>query len=95
MTISNTEKIDLLIPVVTSDGREISAVYMRRPKVIDQLTVSKRGLTAQEQEIELFANLTELTPATIQLLDMADYVELQEVYNGFLSSRKENSKKDS
>ena len=38
-----------------------------------------------DSEIRMFANLCEVAPAVIEELDMADYMRLQRVYEGFLS----------
>ena len=43
-----------------------------------------RGSSA-DNEIRLFANLCEVSPGLIEELDMADYMRLQRVYEGFLS----------
>jgi hypothetical protein len=81
----NKEHIELDYPV-TVDGTKISALDMRRVKVKDQLIAEKGGGTDSEKEVSLFANLCEATPETIKELDVADYLKLQGVFNGFLSS---------
>jgi hypothetical protein len=58
---------------------------MRRPKVKDQLAVDKAEGGKAEKEVNLFANLCEVTPAVIGELDMLDHGSLQKVYTGFLS----------
>ena len=80
---------------VTVDGDKITALDMRRAKVRDQLIAEKSGDTESEQEVALFANLCEVTPETIKELDIADYVKLQEVYKGFLSSPRKSADKPS
>lgn len=78
----NVTKIELSFPV---DGG-ITELMIRRPKVRDMLVAEKLGNTDAEREIGMFANLCEVAPATIEGLDMADYIKLQKVYSGFLSS---------
>lgn len=60
-------------------------LHMRRPKVRDMLAAEKSKGTDAEKEIVLFANLCEVTPAEIEALDMVDYQQLQQAYQGFLS----------
>ena len=69
---------------VTVDGITHDTLTMRRPKVRDSRD-AQRGGTNADSEILLFANLCEVTPATIEDLDMADYIGMQKVYEGFLS----------
>jgi hypothetical protein len=64
------------------DGQEIKQLSMRRAKVRDQKIASQQGSSA-DQEIALFSNLCEVTPATIEELDMADYTNLQGLYQTF------------
>ncbi len=77
-------KIELTYPIEI-DGQTISELDIRRPKVRDMLAADAGGSDA-EKELRLFANLCEQTPAAIEQLDMADYLKLQETYQGFLSS---------
>ena len=76
--------ITLSFPVET-EGEKVTELKMRRPKVRDMLAADAGGSDAQK-ELRLFANLCEVTPKTIENLDMADYLKVQEVYSGFLSS---------
>ena len=88
------EKIDLDYPV-TVDGVEIKKLDMRRPKVRDQINADKPGGTDGEKEIRLFANLCEVTPETIEELDLYDYTKLQDEYSSFLSSAPKSAGKRS
>lgn len=64
----------------------ISTLKIRRPKVRDHLAADKvKNISDAEKEINLFANLCEVTPAEIEELDMVDYQQLQEAYKHFLS----------
>lgn len=78
------KKIKLQYPV-EADGQKIDELNMRRPKVRDMLNAETGG-TDGEKEMRLFANLCDVAPDTIEQLDMADYLAVQEVYTGFLSS---------
>ncbi|WP_321367920.1 phage tail assembly protein [uncultured Desulfuromusa sp.] len=79
---------------VTVDGEEITQLEMRRGKARDQVTAQKGCESNAEMEIKLFANLCEVQLEVIEELDMADYGEVQKVYSGFLSRRKEKSEKE-
>lgn len=76
--------IELKYPI-TLDGTEVCALYMRRPKVRDQIVSAKAGKTEEEKEIRLFANLCEVTPENIEDLDLADYKQLANAYIDFFA----------
>ncbi len=78
------QEIQLQYPV-SADGQTLTALKVRRPKVKDRLAAAKTGGDPATQEVRLFANLCEVSPATIEELDMADYTRLQEALQGFLS----------
>lgn len=78
------EKIELKYPI-TLDGAKLSVLNLRRPKVRDMLSVEKQCNNDAEKEINLFANLCEVTPESLHDLDMADYAKLQKAYQDFLS----------
>jgi hypothetical protein len=83
-----TTGVTLKYPV-KADGTELRVLQMRRPKVRDQLHAEKQGTataTSAEREIRLFANLCEVAPETLEDLDLADYRQLQETFQGFLST---------
>ena len=67
------------------DGLVIEKITMRRPLVRDRLVAEKTNGSEVEKEIRLIANLCEMAPQHIELLDLADYVKLQECLAGFLS----------
>jgi len=79
-----TESIELKHPI-TINGTEVSVLQLRRPKVRDMLTAEKGGGSDAEKEILMFANLCEITPDSIQCMDLADYGALQRTYKDFLS----------
>ncbi|WP_316347607.1 phage tail assembly protein [Desulfuromonas acetoxidans] len=84
------KKIILKYPV-TVDGQEHQAITIRRPRVKDQLAVTKMKASEAQQEVCLFANLTEVSPAVIEELDLIDYQSLQDTYRGFLTPDQETS----
>ena len=67
------------------DGAKVGVIQLRRPKVRDMLSVEKCVDNDAEKEIQLFANLSELSPDNLLELDMADYAKLQKAYQDFLS----------
>ncbi|SFD68527.1 Phage tail assembly chaperone protein, E, or 41 or 14 [Thiohalospira halophila DSM 15071] len=68
---------------ITVDGQQVTEIELRRPKVRDQLLAEKSGGGPGEQEVSIFSNLSGLPQEAIQDLDLADYLQLQEVYRGF------------
>ena len=78
------EKIALKHPV-THQGTEYTELSMRRAKARDSRDAQRGGGTAADSEFRMFANLCEVPPEVIEELDMADYAQLQGVYEGFLS----------
>ncbi|OOY34370.1 phage tail assembly protein [Solemya velum gill symbiont] len=67
------------------DGAKVGVIQLRRPKVRDMLSVEKSVDNDAEKEIQLFSNLSELSPDNLLELDMADYAKLQKAYQDFLS----------
>jgi hypothetical protein len=82
--MNTTDRIPLTYPI-EFDGLPIAEIALRRPTVGDHLTAQKAAGSDAEREIRLIANLAELPPAAIHLLDMADYTRVQAVLKGFLS----------
>ncbi|WP_421902173.1 phage tail assembly protein [Maridesulfovibrio sp.] len=70
---------------VESKGTEIKTLEMRRPKVRDQVASKKSSKSDEDIEVNLFANLCEVSPEIIMDLDMKDYKSLQKEYKSFLS----------
>lgn len=70
---------------VEIDGTKVGKLTMREPTVGDQLAMDAHKGTDAQKEIQLFANLCEQTPATIQALKLADYRRLQEAFRLFLA----------
>lgn len=76
--------IDLKFPV-SSDGKEVTALDMRRPKVRDMLIADKATGADSEKEVVMFANLCEVDREVIENMDVMDYAALQGAYRDFLS----------
>ena len=79
-----TKTIQLRYPV-KADGATIEQLTMRRPLVKDLHAAQRAGAGAAETEVALFANLCEVTPETLDEMDLGDYRRLQGAYDGFLS----------
>lgn len=71
---------------VTVEGREITEIELRRPKVREARDARKKHKDPADQEIELVSQLSGLPPAAIEELDIADYSKIQEVLAGFFGS---------
>lgn len=78
-------KIKLEFPIQI-DGAKVGQLTMRRPTVKDMRVARNSGKTDADQELTLIANLTQVTPADIEALDMADYLKLVEELKGFFGS---------
>lgn len=74
-----------LTHAINIDGTKVSVLNLRRPKVRDMLSVEKSIDNDAEKEIQLFANLCEISSDNLLDLDMSDYAKLQKVYQDFLS----------
>lgn len=82
------KKIELLHPV-KAEGRTISALTMRRPKVRDDRDARRAAASddAGERELALFGNLCGEPPEVMEELDMEDYRRLQETFTGFFAGK--------
>ncbi len=65
------------------EGRELTEISLRRPKVSDVKLARKGRTDDADQETALIANLAGLPPSAIEDLDMADYKQLQGVLADF------------
>ena len=81
--MSNTTSITLEFPVMIA-GAKVGVLTMRRANVGDVLKAN-RNKDEIEREINLFADLCEVSPDSIRSLDLKDYSQLQEVFRGFTS----------
>ncbi len=78
------ETITLKYPI-TVNNTAVSELTLRRPTVRDMLAADKMQGSDAEKEIRMFCNLCEVEPSVIETLDLADYNQLQQAYQGFLS----------
>ncbi|MBQ7673593.1 MAG: phage tail assembly protein [Alphaproteobacteria bacterium] len=70
---------------VKIDGVEVHELNLRTPKVRDLIAASKKNVSESEREVNLIANLAEVSPETIQDLDLCDYMKIQDWLKDFLS----------
>jgi hypothetical protein len=82
--VKKMEKIKLEEPIKV-DGVLVHELSLRRPKVRDLLIASKKDASESEREVNLIANLAEISPEAIKDLDMRDYLKIQETLKDFLS----------
>ena len=70
---------------VTVDGEKVERVQMRNPLARDSRDAQRSGGTQAEIEMRLFANLCEVSPKVVDVLDMSDYLKLQRQFEDFLA----------
>jgi hypothetical protein len=75
-------KIKLAFPI-TVDGAKINEITLRRPTVKDMRVARVTGKDDAAQEINLIANLAQVTTEAVESLDMADFVKVQKALAGF------------
>ena len=78
------EKIKLDNPIKI-DGVEVHEISLRAPKVRDLIAAGKKNISESEREVNLIANLAEISPETVQDLDLRDYMKIQNWLKDFLS----------
>lgn len=76
--------LTLNTPVKHGD-HEYKTLTMREPKVRDTVTAQKQAGDNADVEVNLFANLCEVSPEVISEMGMRDYGALQKIYKSFLS----------
>lgn len=74
--------ITLKLPFKNGLGETVSELKMRRAKVGDLKAVSHIK-SEVEQEIALFARLTGTVPEDFELIDLADYKQVQDTFRKF------------
>lgn len=79
-----TKTIKLKNPIDVN-GEKIKEMTMRAPKVRDRLVAEKTPGNSADKEVTFIANLCSVSQETLLELDLADYVQLQEAVNHFLS----------
>lgn len=75
-------KITLDYPI-TVDGAKLNEITLRRPTVKDMRVARIAGKDDAAQEITLIANLAQVPTSAVESLDMADFVKVQRVLQGF------------
>jgi len=75
MSKALTAKIKLEFPVTIS-GIEVDHLTMRRPKVRDEIVLSKSKGDDADKELGYIASLCEVAPEDLHELDSADYQRL-------------------
>ena len=73
-----------LVKGVEINGATIKTLTMREPTVGDQIDVSEMKGSDAAQEVALFANLCEITPADVRSMSMKDYHLLRDAYRAFI-----------
>ncbi len=79
-----TKTIKLKNPI-SVNGEKIEEMTIRAPKVRDRLVAEKTPGGTAEKEVTFISNLCSVSQETVMELDLADYVQLQEAVNHFLS----------
>lgn len=69
------------------DGVEIHEISLRPPKVRDLLIANKTNADESTREVNLIANLAEISVEAIQELDLRDYMKIQNWLKDFLSQQ--------
>ena len=78
------QKFKLTKPI-TIDGVEVHEISLREPKVGDLIAISRKNLSDLERDVHLLANLGEISTETIENLEIADYLKIQNWLRDFLS----------
>ncbi len=79
-----TKTIKLKNPIDVS-GEIIEEMIIRPPKVRDRLVAEKTPGGTADKEVTFISNLCSVSPEVVMELYLADYVQLQEAVNHFLS----------
>lgn len=70
---------------VTVNGETVSSLTVRPPLARDSRDAQRGGGGPADIEIRLLANLCEVVPETIEVLQAADYARLQAALSGFFA----------
>ena len=80
------EKVEIVFGYpVTVDGGQVVSVQMRNPLARDSRDAQRGGGSQAEIEMRLLANLCEVSPMVVEVLDMSDYLKLQRQFEDFLA----------
>ena len=69
------------------DGIEIHEISLRAPTVRDLLIANRSNSDESTREVNLIANLAEISVEAIQELDLRDYMKIQNWLKDFLSQQ--------
>ena len=83
------EKIKLNEPIKI-DGVLVHELSLRKPKVRDLIIAGKTNVSESEREVNLVANLAEVSVDVIQELDLRDYMKIQNWLKDFLQPAQQN-----
>ena len=84
-TNSSQPSVETLMEIARCLGVEVHELSLRRPKVRDLIAAGKKNISESEREVNLVANLAEVSPEIIQDLDLSDYMKIQDWLKDFLS----------
>ncbi|AAU91004.1 phage tail assembly protein [Methylococcus capsulatus] len=76
-------KIKLHEPLKTGDGRTLTELTMRAPKVKDLKAAQRFGGSDADVEVALIASLVGVVPEDLDELGLADYRRLQDSFRRF------------
>ncbi len=82
-----TEVSYRLVVPIEIEGTLTETVTVKRLKVKHRLEIQKAKLDDAEKEARLITAATGLAPSDVSELDMADYLGIQEIIEGFFSAR--------
>ena len=69
---------------LTIDGAQVSVVRLREPTVDDLLAGEEIKGSAANREVQIFANLAEISTGDIRRLPARDYNRMQRAYGLFI-----------
>jgi hypothetical protein len=82
--MSAPDFIDVTIGTpITVLGASVSSIRVRNPEARDVFAAKKAAKTPEDQELNLLASLTTLSPDDLLSLKMADYVLVKEALDTF------------
>ena len=83
-TMSPTTKKIALKHAFPWEGKQVTHLTLRAPKVKDMLAAVRIADNEAEQEVAMFANLGEVVPEMIHEIHLVEYIQQQEAYMDFL-----------
>nr|WP_243771071.1 phage tail assembly protein [Burkholderia cenocepacia] len=76
------EKFDLDFPVQLADGRKLTAVHLRRPKVRELKQAQRQSADPAEQQFVLMSLMSQekLTPEDFDDIDLSDFMKMNRFF---------------